>query len=256
MSNRASFPRRVWITLRTGLSTAYYSLCAIVGASMKPESQRRAYIDGVCRRWSAALLRHVRLKYRIHGQDKLHLQPGKSYIVMTNHSSHYDIPVSFMALPGSMRMLAKKELYRIPLFGTAMRHAEFLQVDRQNQEQARRDLEAARLKMESGIMLWVAPEGTRSRTGELLPFKKGGFHLAINTGAIIIPVGIRGIDAVLPTDGSIYLNQEVDVHIGEGIDASTYTLDRRQELVERVRAAIQELSGRGVGKPREQRLAS
>lgn len=257
MVDKAVSVRKWWIVLRTCATTLMYSLRAIVGTSFKKPEQRRAYIDRLCREWSSQLLRYIDLRYTVIGQENLTLTPGKRYIVMTNHSSHYDIPVSFMAIPGSMRMLAKKELYAIPLFGRAMRVAEFLIIDRQNQEQARKDLEKAREKMESGIMLWVAPEGTRSRSGELMPFKKGGFHLAINTGATIIPVGIRNIINVLPPDTTdIHLHQQVEVHIGKPIDASAYGLDQRQALVERVRAQIQALCGQPSGADSGVRLAS
>lgn len=250
MLQRATFVRKWWIVLRTCATTLRYSMKAIVGTALRKPHARRAFVDQLCRDWSGALLRLIDLRYRVVGQEHLALEPGRPYIVMTNHASHYDIPVSFMAIPGSMRMLAKKELYAIPLFGTAMRAAEFLEVDRRNQEQARKDLLKAREKMESGIMLWIAPEGTRSRTGELMPFKKGGFHLALQTGATIIPVGIRGILSVLPPDSTdINLHQDVEVHIGAPIDASVYGVDQRQELVARVEASLRELIGQTTPPP-------
>lgn len=245
MSKRkANWLERKILVVRTGLSTLYSSLCAIFGSLQRDPLKRRAYIDALVRRWSARLLSHVGLSHSVVGAEHVHLEPGKSYIVMCNHASHYDIPVSFMALPGSMRMLAKKELFKIPLFGTAMTRAEFIQVDRDDPEQARRDLQSARQKLESGIILWIAPEGTRSKTGKLLPLKKGGFHLAITMGATIIPVGIRGIAEVLPpNERDYYLDHHCEVHIGEMIDASQYGLDQRQQLINRVVDALRTLAG-------------
>lgn len=203
----------------------------------------RPVIDNICRRWSSALVRLIDLRWRVIGTMPA-IEPQRRYIVMCTHASHYDIPLSFVALPGSLRMLAKKELSRIPIFGQAMRAAEFIFIDRHNREQALKDLTAARLKMESGIVLWVSPEGTRSTNGELLPFKKGCFHLAIDTQAIIIPVAIRNISKVLPK-GTFNLNLgvETEVHIGTPIDASGYSLEQRQALSEQVERSMRQLLG-------------
>ena len=149
-----------------------------------------------------------------------------------------------MALPGSIRMLAKSELYRIPVLGLTMRLAEFPAINRHKRNQALADLARARQMMESGIVLWAAPEGTRSRTGELLPFKKGCFHLALDTEAVIVPVAIRGIHKVLPARSWRFnLGQQVSVHIGEPIDAATYTREDLPELMAETRQRIATLLG-------------
>jgi len=152
---------------------------------------------------------------------------------MVNHRSHYDIPLSFVSLPGSIRMLTKNELFKIPIWGKGMKAAEFISIDRKNLEQALKDLDEARRLMLSGIVLWVAPEGSRSRTGKLGEFKKGGFMLALQTGAIIIPVGIKGSETILPPDSlDFYLNRKVDITIGEPLDAALYNVDQRDALMQ------------------------
>jgi 1-acyl-sn-glycerol-3-phosphate acyltransferase len=163
---------------------------------------------------------------------------------MSNHRSHYDITLTILSLPASIRMLTKKELFKIPLWGRGMAAGEFISIDRNNIEQAKQDLKKAREKMEDGIVLWIAPEGTRSRTGRMGPFKKGGFILAIEAGAQIIPVGIRGSEKVLqPKTWEFFLDQKVDVHIGKPIDASVYTMENKDELIEAVRREISVLCG-------------
>ena len=98
--------------------------------------------------------------------------------------------------------------------------------------------------MESGIVLWAAPEGTRSPDGKLLPFKKGCFHLALDTEAVIVPVAIRGIHKVLPARSWRFnLGQQVSVHIGEPIDAATYTREDLPELMAETRQRIATLLG-------------
>jgi 1-acyl-sn-glycerol-3-phosphate acyltransferase len=141
-------------------------------------------------------------------------------------------------------MLTKKELFKVPIWGRGMAAGEFISVDRHDHAQAIRDLEAAREKMSSGIYLWVAPEGTRSRDGVVGEFKKGGFVLAIQTGALIVPIGIRGSRTILPpkTFFDVQLDQRAEIHVGAPIDASAYDLEHRDELLTTVRERILELA--------------
>jgi 1-acyl-sn-glycerol-3-phosphate acyltransferase len=127
-----------------------------------------------------------------------------------------------------------------------MRAAEFPSIDRSNRECALQDLARAKAMMESGIVLWAAPEGTRSPDGRLLPFKKGCFHLAMDTGAIIVPVAIRGIHRVLPARSlQINLGQPVDVRVGKPIDTAGRGKESMAELMQEVRGRLQELLGDG-----------
>lgn len=202
---------RIWLIC--SLVTLWVSIKALWQVARARDA--RSGIDALTRQWAKALVDLVGLRYRVVGTVPV-WQAGKRYMVMCSHASHFDIPLSFLALPGSLRMLAKKELSLIPLFGTAMRRSEFIFINRNNRAQALKDLQSAREKMESGIVLWVAPEGTRSTDGRLLPFKKGCFHLALDTQAVIIPVGIRNVASVLPK-GSWTINTGVstEIHVGE-----------------------------------------
>lgn len=235
----ASLLQFFWVAVRS-VAVTLSSSCVALSLSLRKRNQRPA-VDALIRRWSQRLINIIGLQYRVFGNVP-DFNDGRRYIIMCSHASHYDIPLSFIALPGSIRMLAKKELSRIPIFGAAMTASEFIFIDRHNREHARKDLMAARKKMESGIVLWVAPEGTRSIDGRLLPFKKGCFHLAIETQAVIIPVAIRDIINVLPKGSwSMNLGVNVGFHIGEPIDASAYTLDRRAELTALVEMSMRKL---------------
>jgi 1-acyl-sn-glycerol-3-phosphate acyltransferase len=164
---------------------------------------------------------------------------------MSNHSSLYDIPLIIMTMPGSIRMLTKKELFKVPLWGKGMKAGEFIAIDRHDFDQAKKDLKSAREKMESGIVLWIAPEGTRSRTGKLGEFKKGGVIMAIESGATIIPVGIIGsADILQPKTWDFYLGKEVKVNVGKPIEASGYSLENKEELLDVLRESITELCGK------------
>src|ERR1700742_2975271 len=130
--------------------------------------------------WSASLVRYAKIELEVTGLE--HTLPGEAFVVMSNHRSHYDIPVLFQALrPRRLRMVAKAELFRVPIWAGAMREAGFVEGDRSNRIAAMRSLERARDAIRSGTSIWIAPEGTRGRGDELGSFKKGGFHLA--TGA-------------------------------------------------------------------------
>lgn len=237
----ANLARRIGVVLGSLLVTFFYCskvlLRAVVGRL------RRADVDRYTRRWSSLLLRLVRMNLSVHGEMP-DFNDGRRYILLSSHASHYDIPASFVALPGSIRMLAKKELFGIPIFGAAIRAAEFPSVDRHNRQQAVKDLERARRMMESGIVLWAAPEGTRSKDGRLLPFKKGCFHLALDTNAIIVPIAFRGISDVLPArTWRFNLGLPVQLHIGAPIDASRYDVAQLPELMAQVRLSMQDLLG-------------
>ena len=148
--------------------------------------------------------------------------PDRAVIYMSNHQSHLDIPMLYATLPSpTIRMLAKTELFRIPLWGTGLRAAEFVEVDRKNHASAVQSIDHAARLIRDGVSIYLAPEGTRSRDGRIGKLKKGGFHLAIGTGAPIVPVAIRGTLQILPRGGKVMRSgQHVSVQIGTPIDVA------------------------------------
>lgn len=242
---KTSKMQSIWIIIKSTITILLISIRTLFHATFCKFDRKK--IDYLFRLMSTRLLQHIKLTYKIFDPYHLIFQPGRHYIVMCNHSSHYDIPLSCVAIPGSLRMLAKSELFRVPIWGRAMKAAEFLSIDRNNKEQARKDLATAKEKMQSGIILWVAPEGTRSRTGKLQSFKKGGFMLAYQTQAIIIPIGIRGSFNILPPKTTRFnLHEKVEVHIGKPIDVINYKITSRAKLMDDVRQSIAELSGQKI----------
>lgn len=239
---KASFLKKLWILAVTVSSTLGISIWVLY--MRLTNTYDRHFADGVLRWWSSLLLRSVGATWEIVNPGGVKVIPGRPCIIMSNHRSHYDIPLIFVSLEGSIRMLTKKELFRIPLWGRGMKAAEFISIDRHDHDQALEDLKEAKRMMEDGIVLWVAPEGTRTRTGRLGEFKKGGFMLALELGAVIIPVGIRGSEKIHRPDRSeLVLGQKIQVHIGEPIDAAAYGGDERDRLMNDVRNAIAKLAG-------------
>jgi 1-acyl-sn-glycerol-3-phosphate acyltransferase len=187
--------------------------------------------------WSETLVRQAGISIDVRGRDRL--VRGEAFVVMSNHQSHYDIPVLYQALRIPLRMVAKKEIFRIPFMAGAMRAAGFVEVDRSNRQSATRALESARDGLHEAVSIWIAPEGTRSKTGRLGSFKKGGFHLALRGGMRILPVSIDGTRFALPSGGlTVKRGAIAHVTIGAPIDAAAYGTARLTELVQAVRAAI------------------
>lgn len=185
--------------------------------------------------WAKLMFKAVNGSYGLQG-NLPDFKDGRPYMIISNHASHYDIPAVFATIPASVRMVAKKELFKIPFFGSAMRRHEFVCIDRRNREQAVKDLGKARDLMKSGIVIWIAAEGTRTRTGELQPFKKGVFMLAIDAQAVIIPMMIQGTNKILPADSLTFTTGEhVTVNIGPCVDTAGMTANNRDALMTEVR---------------------
>lgn len=188
--------------------------------------------------WSQKILADARATIEVRGREHI-ANPRETFIVMSNHQSLYDIPVLYRAIPGRLRMVAKAELFRVPVWGRAMKAAGMVRVDRGDRKQAVGSLREGGAMLEEGTMIWIAPEGTRSQTGEVGPFKSGGFHLALETGHRILPVAIDGTREILPAKGTVVqTDKRVVVTILPPIDPKSYGSERRKELMAAVRDAI------------------
>jgi 1-acyl-sn-glycerol-3-phosphate acyltransferase len=159
------------------------------------------------------------LNVDLHATGVERVPPGRAYVYMSNHQSHLDIPMLYATLPSpTIRMLGKKELFQIPLWGRGLRAAEFIEVDRSNHTRAVQSIEHAARLIRDGVSIYLAPEGTRSRDGRIGKLKKGGFHLALDTGTPIVPAAIRGTIDILPRGGKVMqTGKRVDVTIGAPI---------------------------------------
>ncbi|MBW2433993.1 MAG: 1-acyl-sn-glycerol-3-phosphate acyltransferase, partial [Deltaproteobacteria bacterium] len=152
--------------------------------------------------------------------------------------SNFDIPVLLGYLTVQFRWLAKMELFKIPIFGHAMRKAGYISIDRNNRESAFKSLELAAEKIRNGVSVLIFPEGTRSRDGRIQPFKKGGFVMAIESGVPIVPVIISGARAIM-TKGKFRVNPgQIRLSIQKPIDTTIYSRDTKEALMERVRRVI------------------
>jgi 1-acyl-sn-glycerol-3-phosphate acyltransferase len=191
--------------------------------------------------WSRILLGVPGVKLEVVQQAPL--DPRRPYIVMANHASMIDIWAVFVAVPVPFRFIAKKQLGAIPLFGWAMRAGRFIFIDRQNAASARRSIEEAARRIKSGQSVVIFPDGTRTRAGRLNPFKKGGFHLALDSGADIVPVAIHGSRALMPRGSALIRAGTVRIEIGQPIPTAGLQPSEREALAKRVRDTIAAMLG-------------
>jgi 1-acyl-sn-glycerol-3-phosphate acyltransferase len=185
----------------------------------------RASIDERARWFGRRVVELLDIDLIATGADRV--PSGRAYVYMSNHQSHLDVAMLYATLPSpTIRMLAKKELFEIPLWGRGIRAAEFIEVDRQNHARAIESIHRAQELLNDHVSIWMAPEGTRSYDGKIGPLKKGGFHLALDAGVPIVPVAIRGtMNAFKRGARSMKKGQRVEISIGVPIDVAGRDLD-------------------------------
>lgn len=190
----------------------------------------------IARFWGKSILFASRVKMSVKGLSNI--DPSVPYIYMPNHQSNFDIPVLLGHLAVQFRWLAKVELFKIPIFGHAMRKAGYINIDRNNRKSAIKSLQVAAEKIKNGVSVLIFPEGTRTQDGKIRRFKKGGFVMAIDSGVPIVPVVISGAHAIM-RKGKFRVNPgQIRMLIHEPIDTSTYTRETKEALMERVRRVM------------------
>jgi len=190
------------------------------------------YRVGMGLAYSAARLAGARVK--LVGLDKIDL--SGTYIFMSNHVSNLDPPILCPLIPRRTSILAKKEIWRIPILGKALDLAEIVPVERENRDAAIQSIRRAGEVMQHHINMTLFPEGTRSRDGRLLPFKKGPFHLAAETGFPIVPITILGTYEMMPKGNMIVRPGTATLVFHPPVDPKQYS--SREELMQAVRDVI------------------
>ncbi len=200
------------------------------------------YGDGLLKWWSTKIFEAANAGLQVAGREAV--QTGRPYIFMSNHRSILDIPAVFLAVPTSLRMVLKDDLLRIPVWGTALRNSGFVPVSRGKGAKAIRQLDLAKVQLNRGISIWIAPEGTRSRDGQLAAFKKGGFHMAIQLGIPIVPIWLEGTDrSITPDSFMVHYGQNTQVSIAPPIETKDLSSKDIPALMAQVRSVMVGLSG-------------
>jgi 1-acyl-sn-glycerol-3-phosphate acyltransferase len=173
----------------------FTSLCALGAIISSYIDRRGVLVHRHARFWGQTALFAGKVSLEVDGVEGI---PDSPVIFMSNHQGAFDIPALFRAIPCRFSWLAKKELFNIPLFGHAMAAAGYLAIDRVHGRRSLESIRRAANAISDGTSVVIFPEGTRSATGEILPFKRGGFILASMAGVPIVPVVISGSRAIMP----------------------------------------------------------
>jgi 1-acyl-sn-glycerol-3-phosphate acyltransferase len=183
----------------------------------------------------------VGLRVVVEGEGRILDRPA---VYCANHTSNVEPPVVFAALrrlAPKLAILYKAELRKLPILNIGFDLVGFIPVDRGNREQTSRALETAVARLNAGTSFFVFPEGTRSRTGDLLPFRKGAIVMAMRAGAPIVPIAITGARDAMRKGSSIIRPTTIRLRLGPPIETHGVADDRRDELVHSVRSEVQRL---------------
>jgi 1-acyl-sn-glycerol-3-phosphate acyltransferase len=231
--------RAFWYLINLFVWTIYYGLKVIVAGLIGIPNRPGGVFDRTGRAWSSKLLWAAGVSVRVRGME---LVPRDEPVVyVSNHQSFFDILALWATLPGAMRFVYKKEMAKIPVLGAAMRNAGHVIIDRQNRQKAFEAYQEAAKAVQQGLHAVVFAEGTRSRTGELLPFKKGPFVFAIASQVPVVPIYCANTFDILPKGSMRVRPRPVTIMFGAPIPTEGLTYEDREKLMTQTRAVIEQL---------------
>ncbi|MSR07770.1 MAG: 1-acyl-sn-glycerol-3-phosphate acyltransferase [Gemmatimonadetes bacterium] len=230
--------RTLWFLIVLFIFTLFWGLIAIIAGVLGVPNRPGGIYDHCTSDWSATLLRAAGAPVRSSGVERI---PSGGVVFASNHQSWFDIFALAVTVPGQMRFVSKLELSRIPVLGRAMRSAGHIFVNRQVRGQAIEAYEVASRAIRAGLSAVVFPEGTRSRTGELQPFKKGAFVLAIAAQAPVVPVYCAGTYALKPKGAVGIKPHPIAVMFGAPIMTTGMTYEDRERLMDECHRAVEQL---------------
>lgn len=230
------------------VGTLFFSLVSILVAPIPP---RGNWTNRAARMWAQGLLWSSWIRLEVENAEVVGAPgapgaPGGAadrFVIMANHQSLFDIPALLAAIPGQSRFVAKRSLFRIPVFGWAMALGGFIPVDRKDRSTAKDSFTAALDKLSRGASIVVFPEEVRSLGGKVLPFRRGGFLMALKSGLPVVPVGLHGTLAVQSRRSFLIRPQTVTVRFGEAVVLAGRSVRELSALTSEVRAHVAALAG-------------
>jgi 1-acyl-sn-glycerol-3-phosphate acyltransferase len=215
--------------------------CALLSTLVAWIPPRGNLVSFIARQWARGLLASAGVRVEVEMDPAV--EPRTGYVVMANHQSYFDVAAMLAVLPGTYRFVAKRSLFRIPIFGWSLWAAGFIPVDRHDKSKAKDVWKAAGRRLARGASVLFYPEGTRSPDGRVHAFQRGAFLVALKNGATILPVGIAGAHEVMPRGRLSVVPGTIRVRFGAPIDPRAYGVRGRGELVAHVRRTIAQLAG-------------
>jgi 1-acyl-sn-glycerol-3-phosphate acyltransferase len=238
------FLRTILLFVTAAVVTLFLGLAVIIAGLAGVKDKPGGIFDRAPRWWSSAVLWAVGIKVRVHGMENV--KKGEPHIFASNHVSWFDVPALAKVLP-RYKFVAKAELFKVPIFGSGMRAAGMVEIQRDNRKAAFGAYDVAAEKIRDGNSVVVFPEGTRGHAYPLRPFKKGPFVLAIAAGVPIVPVIVHGTIEIMPK-GSLWAQPgTIDIHLLQPVRTTGVDYDHREALMQTVRTrmatAMRELYG-------------
>lgn len=246
--------RTILVIIAALIFTTSLGLAAIIAGLLRVKDRPNGIYDFVPRKWSRIMLWAAGAKVRMHGTE--HLVEGEPHIFVANHLSWFDIPSLAGYLP-RYKFVAKAQIFKVPIFGPAIRAVGMIPIERENRKAAFESYKVAAQKIQEGNSVVVYPEGTRGTSYSLRPFKKGPFVLAIAAGVPIVPVLLHGTLELFGKGAKTVRPGPIDIHLLEPIPTAGLSYDDREELAGKVRDRMAEalvreygISSPNVGKSR------
>jgi 1-acyl-sn-glycerol-3-phosphate acyltransferase len=192
------------------------------------------FVHKVQQFWSCSFFRLMLLPVTVEGLE--HIQPGQSYVFVSNHQSMFDVWLIYGWLPVIFKWLMKAELRKVPFVGTACKAAGHIYVDRKNPKAALESMENVKRQLKDGICTVIFPEGTRTKDGQVGRFKRGAFQIALDLKLPIIPISLSGCYDVLPKGKPFVYRRPVRMYVGESIDITQF--ENNNEAIDFVRNKV------------------
>src|SRR2546423_4343485 len=225
--------RTIWTIIVAVVATIPCATTVLIIAMLSSASP---WIDPVIRLWARLILWGAGIDIRAEGVETI--DRSKRYIIVANHSSYFDIPCIFAAIPQPIRFMAKVSLFKIPIFGWAIGRAGFIPIDRKNRRTAVKSFELAVERIRKGNTVVVFPEEGRSRERTMRDFQRGGFLLALRSGLPILPVAIIGTYDVFSANAKRVTPGPVTVRVGTPIPTEGLTVREKDRLLRESREQI------------------